>query len=125
MVMRTLSSMYWFAATLAGVVVDQVVQAKRVEDDELNSETVEKLATFGCSACDMADRFLVSEEFIRTRFPDELRRGWARHRIGIRQAQWLYAIKKGGALLLTWLGRNSLGQSHVPLKLTEDEPEVK
>jgi hypothetical protein len=74
----------------------------------------------------MADRHLVSEEMIRSRFPDELRRGWAKHRIGIRQAQWTYAIKKGGAALLTWLGRNSLGQSYDPVKPTEksEEPVV-
>jgi hypothetical protein len=123
--MRMLSSMYWFAAAFAGVVVDKVthVEVKRVED-ELNSETIEKYATYGCTEQEMADRFLVSEEFIRTRFPDELRRGWARHRISIRKAQWSYAIAKGGAALLTWLGRNSLGQTQLPEKPTLAEPEL-
>jgi hypothetical protein len=122
---RMLSAAYWFAAAVVGAVVGPPahVDVKRAES-ELNSAEVEKLATFGCTIQDIADRFLVSEEFVRMNFPDELRRGWAIHRIGIRQAQWLYAVKKGGSALLTWLGRNALGQSHVAEKPSEQEPVV-
>ncbi|HSV13573.1 MAG TPA: hypothetical protein VLI90_04895 [Tepidisphaeraceae bacterium] len=112
-------------AAAVGAVVNEVFvhfHASAIEPHEHNPQQVEKLAIIGCTDDDIADRYLVPVELIRTLYPHQLRRGRALHRIGIRQAQWSQTVKQPLVTMLIWLGRNVLGQTNDPERPAEAAP---
>ncbi len=76
----------------------------------LTASLVQKYAYSGASDVDIADRFLTTPEAIRFQFTDALRSARGLRRIMIHSYQTDLA-KKANASILTWIGRNELGQS--------------
>ncbi len=89
----------------------------------LTPRQVESFAYSGCTDKEIADRFLVDEIFIREQFADVLRATRAARAATIRRGQ-LDIAKNGNVSMLTWLGRNELGQSLNPTPPGEAEPEL-
>src|SRR5437879_3687204 len=116
----------WNLAAAAGSVAVELITGARahIDEDKPTAARVERLAIVGATDDDIADRFLVSVEWIRATYPDHLRRGRAIHRIAIRTAQFNQATKHGIVGMLIWLGRNILGQAIKPLSLGEEEPDL-
>lgn len=79
----------------------------------ISARLVEQYAMAGATDADIADRFLVDVEQVRERYQDVLRVARAVRRIGIHGQQSELARKHNGPML-TWLGRNELGQSLTP-----------
>jgi hypothetical protein len=79
----------------------------------MTPKLVEQLAYAGGTDAEIADRFLVDESVIANEFQLVLRKARAVRHIQIRGLQFDVA-KKGNAPILTWLGRNELGQSLNP-----------
>ncbi len=82
---------------------------------------VQKYAYFGGTDTEIADCFLVDESLLRSQFADMLRSARGYRRIILRGYQFESA-KKTNASILTWLGRNELGQSLNPTMPGEAEP---
>jgi len=89
----------------------------------LTARRVEQLAFAGASDAEIADRFLVDPSDIATRYREVLRVARALRRISLRGLQY-DAAKKLNASMLTWLGKNELGQSLSPAKPGEAMPEL-
>jgi hypothetical protein len=75
---------------------------------------VEQYALAGGTDREIADRFLIDEETMRGAYGDVLRSNRALHNLNIRVKQYHAAVKDGNSTMLTWLGRNDLGQSTKP-----------
>jgi hypothetical protein len=89
----------------------------------ITSRAVEQMAYAGATDTDIADRFLIDEATLRRRYRDTLRVARAIRRMTIRSLQFDLA-KKMNASILTWLGRNELGQALNPNVADEPMPEV-
>ncbi len=93
----------------------------------LTAKQVEVFAYCGCTDREIADLLMVSESYLLDRFGTNLTTIRARRRYDLRKAQFdLARTGHGGhAQMLTWLGRNELGQSlNPPAARLEPEPEV-
>ena len=90
----------------------------------LNDHWVEKYAVIGGTDDEIADRFLVDVEKIQTQYADVLRSSRALNKLTLRSAQFNAAVKKTNGTLLTWLGRNVLGQSLSPQQHGVEMPTV-
>jgi len=88
---------------------------------ELTAALVESFAYAGCTDREIADRFLVDESVIRRDFGPVLTATRALRKFTVRRAQF-DAARDGNATMLTWLGRNELGQSLSPQQPLEPEP---
>ena len=78
----------------------------------------------GCTDREIADRFQLAEAELRQRFAAVLAVARALRAYAIRKGQTDAATAKANVPMLTWLGRNELGQSHSPTAHGEPEPEV-
>jgi hypothetical protein len=92
--------------------------------DPIDPEKVQSLAAAGATDTDIAEYFRRSVATIQRRFAKRLLAGRARRRISIRQAQNKLALVKGNASMLTWLGKNELGQADRPIVQDEPEPRM-
>ena len=110
-------------SSAVGAVVNDLTMrfyTQAVDPHQHNAQKVEHYAVIGCTDDEIADRYLVRAELIRALYSNELRRGRALHRIGIRQAQWSGVVKQNLATVIIWLGRNVLGQSNNPISETDE-----
>jgi hypothetical protein len=89
----------------------------------LTPNLVEKLANAGATNAEIADRCLVEESFVAREFADVLRATRAHRRMMLRGLQ-TDAARKLNASMLTWLGKNELGQSTSPEPADEPMPAV-
>lgn len=93
----------------------------------LTGRRVEEYAVMGGTDEEIAARFLVEPELIRARFADVLRSGRALHALLLRAAQFNDATRELSTAMLTFLGRNVLGQTNNPNRADEkleDEQEL-
>jgi hypothetical protein len=90
----------------------------------LTAKQVEVFAYCGCTDREIADLFMISELHLLDRFGLNLMTIRARRKYDLRKAQFdLAKTGDGGhAQMLTWLGRNELGQSLNPQQPLEGEP---
>ena len=114
---------------------DVVVPRRLSADDFLSLQPTDTLvhgfAYAGCTDREIADRFGLAEADVRSAYAAVLTKSRAARAFALRKAQTdLAAGPQGGgkaagnATLLTWLGRNELGQSLSPTVSGEPEPEV-
>lgn len=89
----------------------------------LCAKLVEKYALGGGTDREIAERFLVDEKQLRDRYGEVLRVARALRQLTLRSHQFSVACK-GNPSMLTWLGRNELGQSLNPNQPGEAEPEM-
>lgn len=75
----------------------------------INAGQVEKLASYGCTNCEIADFFSVDEATIRKRFSENIAKGRNCGKIRLRKIQFEKAMR-GNVPMLIWLGKNILGQ---------------
>jgi hypothetical protein len=92
-----------------------------VQPPVITPEGVYNYAYLGATDSDIADRFLVDEQWLRDRYPRELRSARGLRRFKLRRLQFDLACKLNGPIL-TWLGRNELGQSLAPTTPGMAEP---
>jgi hypothetical protein len=92
--------------------------------EPLDPEKVKALAAGGATDAEIAAYFERPVASITGRFRKQLKAGRARRRISIRQAQNKAALVKGNATLLTWLGKNELGQTERPVADYPPEPRL-
>ena len=92
---------------------------------------VQAYAYYGCTDPEIADRFGLAEADVRGQFAAALSVGRGQRAFALRRAQTELAIGPAGggkpaghATLLTWLGRNELGQSLTAAAKGEPEPDV-
>jgi hypothetical protein len=85
----------------------------------LTAKAVVDAAYAGCTDHDIACRHLVTEEHIRERYAVDLEIARGNRAYVLRKAQFITALKGNGPLL-TWLGRNELGQSLNPAPPDDD-----
>jgi hypothetical protein len=113
---------------VVGVIVKRVAADEEQRNPDgstpipnLTARNVEGYAYEGCTDKEIADRFLVDEELIRTQFGEVLRatRGFRAYRL--RKAQTKEATD-GNSTQLIWLGRNELGQTTNRNETREPEP---
>jgi hypothetical protein len=118
-------SMLW---AMLGTIVGP--SSQEPDDDEghalpaLSAKQVEVFAYCGCTDREIADLFMISEPYLLDRFGANLVTIRARRAYDLRKAQFdLAKTGDGGhAQMLTWLGRNELGQSLSPQQPLEAEP---
>ena len=91
---------------------------------EASEAVVSSYAYHGCSDREIADRFGLSEADVRGAFAAVLARSRALRAFALRKAQTELATAKGNGPMLTWLGRNELGQSLAPAAGGEPEPDL-
>ncbi len=113
-----------------------VVVARRVTPEEQMATpptpaAVQGYAYAGCTDREIADRFGLTEADVRAAFAAVLAFSRAQRAYLLRRAQTDLAAgppgggkAAGNATMLTWLGRNELGQSLSPTARGEPEPEV-
>lgn len=83
---------------------------------DIDTEQVEKLASFGCTNTEIASFFDVGEHVIRKSYAEFLTKGREKGKIRLRQSQWKAALgdpeKKvpPNITMLIWLGKQILGQ---------------
>jgi hypothetical protein len=111
---------------LFGLVATIVGLPQEDSDDDtpipnLTAKAIVDAAYVGCTDHDIARRHQVTEEHIRERYAIDLEIARGNRAYALRKAQFVTALK-GNASLLTWLGRNELGQSLSPQQPLEAEP---
>jgi len=117
------------AAIIANIIRLIVSESPWAEADQsstvpmMTPKLVEQLAYAGGTDAEIADRFLVDESVVATEFRLVLKKARAVRRLQIRGMQFDVA-KKGNAPMLTWLGRNELGQSLNPTSPGERMPSI-
>ncbi len=93
---------------------------------------IQAYAYHGCTDREIADRFGLAEADVRGQFAAVLSTARGQRAFALRRAQTELATgttagggkAAGNATLLTWLGRNELGQALSPAARGEPEPEV-
>ena len=88
----------------------------------LDTEQIEKLASFGCTNTELASFFDVGEHVIRKSYAEYITKGRESGKIRLRQYQWASA-KKGNVAMLIWLGKQMLGQTDKQEITTTELPE--
>ena len=76
---------------------------------EIDTEQVEKLASFGCTNTEVASFFGCDESLIRKSYSEFLTKGREKGKIRLRQMQWR-AADNGNVSMLIWLGKQLLNQ---------------
>ena len=102
---------------------DQAKAAQASDNAESTSQKIEGYAAIGGTDAEIADRFGLDAASLRADFETVLRSSRALGKLSLRRAQWDLAMKGNGPML-TWLGRNMLGQSLNPQTPGEREPEM-
>ena len=120
----------------AGADGPEIVLPRRAPVEEALSlqptdDRVYGYAYAGCTDREIADRFGLAEAGVRATYAEVLTKSRAARAFSLRKAQTDLAAgpagggkAAGNASLLTWLGRNELGQSLSPTARGEPEPEV-
>ena len=128
--MRTSPSLPFWSAFLGllGVVVrqpplDAPQPTEPILVPEATAVEVQKLAYCGCTDREIAARYQIDEAVIRTRFAPELSTARAMRSFALRKAQFDLA-RDGNGPMLTWLGRNELGQTLNPATPGVPEPDM-
>ena len=82
---------------------------------DIETEEVEKLASYGCTNIEIASFYGCTESLLRKSYSEFLTKGREKGKIRLRQAQWRLALgdKKTppNATMLIWLGKQILGQT--------------
>ena len=90
----------------------------------IDTEQVEKLASFGCTNIEIASVFGCDESLIRKSYSEFLTKGRDKGKIRLRQLQWK-AAEAGSHTMLIWLGKQILNQSDKQeLELTKPISEI-
>ena len=76
----------------------------------IDTEQVEKLASFGCTNIEIASVFGCDESLIRKSYSEFLIKGREKGKVRLRQLQWK-AAEAGSHTMLIWLGKQILNQS--------------
>lgn len=88
---------------------------------DIDPRQVFRMAKYHCKDTEIADVLGCSVDTLTNRFSDELTKGRAVRKMGIRRAQIYHALK-GNAALLIWLGKVMLDQTeHVDIAITEND----
>jgi hypothetical protein len=88
---------------------------------DIDTEEVEKLASYGCTNVEIADFFGCDESLIRKSYSEFLTKGRADMKIRLRKMQFNLAEKS--AVMGIWLGKQMLNQTDYPI--TEDTEPLK
>ena len=86
----------------------------------IDTEQVEKLASFGCSNTEIASFFGCSKDLISKSYSTNVTKGKEKGKIRLRQMQWKSA-ENGNVSMQIWLGKQVLGQSENTIT-EDDEP---
>ena len=76
----------------------------------IDTEQVEKLASFGCTNIEIGSFFGCSPDLLEKSYSEFLTKGRGKGKIRLRQLQWK-AAEKGSHTMLIWLGKQILGQT--------------
>ena len=76
----------------------------------IDTEQVEKLASFGCTNIEIGSFFGCSPDLLEKSYSEYLAKGRDKGRIRLRQLQWK-AAEAGSHTMLIWLGKQMLGQT--------------
>ena len=91
---------------------------------DIDTEQVEKLASFGCTNIEIASVFGCDESLIRKSYSEFLTKGREKGKVRLRQLQWK-AAEAGSHTMLIWLGKQILNQSDKKeLELTKPISEI-
>ena len=91
---------------------------------DIDTEQVEKLASFGCTNIEIASVFGCDESLIRKSYSEFLIKGREKGKVRLRQLQWK-AAEQGSHTMLIWLGKQILNQSDKKeLELTKPISEI-
>ena len=77
---------------------------------KIDTEQVEKLASFGCTNIELGSFFGCSPDLLEKSYSEYLAKGRDKGRIRLRQLQWK-AAEAGSHTMLIWLGKQMLGQT--------------
>ena len=77
---------------------------------KIDTEQVEKLASFGCTNIEIGSFFGCSPDLLEKSYSEYLAKGRDKGRIRLRQLQWK-AAEAGSHTMLIWLGKQMLGQT--------------
>ena len=76
----------------------------------IDTEQVEKLASFGCTNIEIGSYFGCSPDLLEKSYSEFLTKGRDKGKIRLRQLQWK-AAEAGSHTMLIWLGKQILNQS--------------
>ena len=76
----------------------------------IDKEKVEQLASFGCSASEIASFFGCTRSLITKSYSTNMTKGKEKGKIRLRQMQWK-AAEHGNVSMLIWLGKQVLDQT--------------
>ena len=77
---------------------------------DIDTEQVEKLASFGCTNIEIGSFFGCSPDLLEKSYSEFLTKGRDKGKIRLRQLQWK-AAEAGSHTMLIWLGKQILTQS--------------
>ena len=77
---------------------------------DIDTEQVEKLASFGCTNIEIGSFFGCSPDLLEKSYSEYLTKGRDKGKIRLRQLQWK-AAEAGSHTMLIWLGKQILNQS--------------
>mgnify|MGYP003140410676 CR=1 FL=1 len=86
----------------------------------IDTEQVEKLASFGCTNREIADFCGCDESLISKSYSSFITKGRSKGKIRLRQMQWRSA-ERGSVPMQIWLGKQVLGQTDKQ-EITETRP---
>ena len=90
----------------------------------IDTEQVEKLASFGCTNIEIGSFFGCSPDLLEKSYQEFLTKGRDKGKIRLRQLQWK-AAEAGSHTMLIWLGKQILNQSDKQeLELTKPISEI-
>ena len=90
----------------------------------IDTEQVEKLASFGCTNIEIGSFFGCSPDLLEKSYSEFLTKGRDKGKIRLRQLQWI-AAEAGSHTMLIWLGKQILNQSDKQeLELTKPISEI-
>ena len=76
----------------------------------IDTDLLEKLASFGCTNTEIAEFFGCTKSLLTKSYSTNLTKGREKGKIRLRQMQWK-AADKGNVTMLIWLGKQLLGQA--------------
>ena len=88
---------------------------------ELDTEQIKKLAEIQCTVKEIAYIMGVSTDTITRNYQDAVDTGKETGKMLLRRAQWRKAVEDGNPGMLTWLGRQYLGQSESPINSQDSQ----
>ena len=88
----------------------------------IDTEQVEKLASFGCSNTEIASFFGCSKDLISKSYSTNIAKGKDKGKIRLRQLLWKSA-ERGNVAMQIWLSKQYLGMTDKQEMATTDLPE--